>query len=299
MIKTRHLLVRLFLLSLFGTNSLLFAQTASEISLALRPLPTFIYGVTVDSIEELPDTIDSLKSLAVKPMTRVVFDPWQPASDYAPSVSQIYGASFVMGEILDSYSFSQYNLTQYKQRTKSYFNNMKNIVDIWEVGNEINGEWLGGTTAVVAKVSGAYDIVKAAGGRTALTLYYNPQCWEKPSHEMFRWVTTNIPARIKQGVDYVWVSYYEEDCNNYQPNWSDVMNRLSAIFPNSKIGIGECGTRQEDKKAELVKRYYSLKVNLPAFVGGYFWWYFKQDMVPKTQPLWDVLNTTLTENPVP
>jgi hypothetical protein len=143
----------------------------------------------------------------------------------------------------------------------------------------------------------AYDIVKLGGGRTALTLYYNPQCWEKPSHEMFRWATQNIPDRLKQGLDYVWVSYYEEDCNNYQPNWQDVMSRVSRLFPNSKVGIGECGTRQADKKAELVKRYYTLKLNLPSFVGGYFWWYFKQDMVPKTQPPWNTLNTAISASP--
>jgi hypothetical protein len=45
------------------------------------------------------------------------------------------------------------------------------------VGNDINGEWLGTTPDVVAKMKGAYDLVKARGNRTALTLYYNHNCF--------------------------------------------------------------------------------------------------------------------------
>lgn len=42
---------------------------------------------------------------------------------------------------------------------------MSASVDIWVIGNEINGEWLGDTAGVVAKMTGAYDVVKAAGKR--------------------------------------------------------------------------------------------------------------------------------------
>jgi hypothetical protein len=62
--------------------------------------------------------------------TRVVFDEWQPATDYTNAVSQIYNNSFIMGEILDSFSFKEYTLTQYQRRTKEYFNAMKNTVDV-------------------------------------------------------------------------------------------------------------------------------------------------------------------------
>ncbi|MFM8313841.1 MAG: hypothetical protein ACKOA8_06110 [Deltaproteobacteria bacterium] len=261
-----------------------------------RALPDKLYGVTIDSISSLPATLDALSSLSKKPMTRIVFDEWQPATLYTSAVSQIYSKSYVLGEILDSSAMKQYSLAQYKARTSEYLKAMYSTVDLWEVGNEINGEWLGGTSAVVAKMSAAFDLVKAKNAKTALTLYYNPDCWAKPSHEMFRWATQNIPDRMKTGLDYVLVSYYEEDCNNYQPDWQNVMSRVAQLFPNSKVGIGECGTRDPAKKAALSKQYYSLKLNIPSFIGGYFWWYFKQDMVPKTQPLWTVLNDMISQN---
>jgi len=58
--------------------------------------------------------------------------------------------------------------------------------------------------------------------------------------------------------------------------------------------IGECGTQAVNKKQALLTKYYRMKVNVPAFVGGYFWWYFRQDMVPKTKPLWKTLNQLIS-----
>jgi hypothetical protein len=264
---------------------------------ALRPLPAKVYGVTLDDISSLSASLDSLGSLGKMVMARVVFDRWQPATDYTNAVSKIYPKSYVMGEILDSFAFKEYSLAQYKARTSEYLSAMANTVDLWEIGNEINGEWLGGTSAVVAKMTAAYDLVKSKGQRAALTLYYNPNCWAKPSHEMFLWAANNIPARMKSGLDYVWVSYYEDDCNNYQPDWKQVMTKLGAMFPNSKIGIGECGTTDPAKKADFIKRYYSLRPVVANFAGGYFWWYFHPDMIPKTEPLWSVLNQVLISQP--
>jgi hypothetical protein len=32
---------------------------------------------------------------------------------------------------------------------------------------------------------------------------------------------------------------------------------------------------------------------VPDYVGGYFWWYFAEDMVPKTKPLFATLSAAL------
>ena len=294
-IKLNSVVLIIWLIFWVGARGALSASEPEEIS--LRPLPEKIYGITLDSVDEPSEIVDAIQSLSKMPMSRIVFDKWRPASDYKLPASQIYQKSFVMGELLDSYYFAAYNLSQYKARTRDYLKVLGSKVDLWEVGNEINGEWLGRTSDVVAKMTAAFDIVKARGGRTALTLYYNPNCWAKPSHEMFKWTNTNVPNRIKGGLDYVFVSYYEEDCNNFQPDWTSVMTQVSAMFPNSKVGIGECGTRDESKKEGLLKQYYSMNLTIPSFVGGYFWWYFNQDMVPKSKPLWGVLNQVISTQP--
>ena len=32
--------------------------------------------------------------------------------------------------------------------------------------------------------------------------------------------------------------------------------------------------------------YYNMEITTPNYVGGYFWWYGKQDLVPKSKALW-------------
>lgn len=255
--------------------------------------PDVVVGVTIDSIENLSDIVTSLKKLPVRITARVVFDEYVPATDYLDAVTKIHEVSDVMGELLDSYEVKNYSAKAYKDRTAEYLDLLKNHVDIWEIGNEINGEWLGAPSAVATKMISAYELVKGRGKKTALTLYYNEGCWEKKENEMFAWAEKNVTAKMKQGLDYVWLSYYEDDCNGLQPDWNRVFKKLGKMFPNSKLGFGEVGTKLKDRKSAYVKRYYRLKVNHPRFVGGYFWWYFNQDMVPATKPLWKTLHSTI------
>jgi hypothetical protein len=191
-----------------------------------------MYGITIDDISGLTATTTALSQLAKKPTTRIVFDEWQPASGYRNAAVAINKVSYVMGEILDSSAMDQYTVQQYLNRTSEYMAALGDVVNIWEIGNEINGEWLGNNADVVAKMTGAYDLAKGQGKTAALTLYYNQDCWSNPANEMFTWANANIPARMKTGLDYVLVSYYEEDCNGLVPDWNAVFTKLSAMFPN-------------------------------------------------------------------
>ena len=225
-----------------------------------------INGVTIDSISNINDIVTSLKNLSSKPTTRIVFDEFIAASTYKTAVAKIKDVSFVMGEILDSFYLNQYTVASYEQRTVEYLNTLGDCVDIWEIGNEINGEWVGTTSEVVQKMKSAYDQVKLRGKKAALTLYYNEGCWEDPKNEMFTW-TANIPDEMVQNLDYVFVSYYEDDCNDLQPDWPVVFKRLAEKFPKSKIGFGEVGTLNKANKAEFINRYYKLKITEPNYVG--------------------------------
>ena len=251
-----------------------------------------VYGVTIDAVNKLSTTVASLSKLHFKPTTRIVFDEWVAATQYQSAVTQIHPVSFIMGEILDSYYMKQYNLTQYTDRTNEYVNLFGNNVDIWEIGNEVNGEWCGTIADVVAKVNAAYNIVKAKNLTTELTLYYNKGCC-KSSNEMFYWVNKNLSASMRAGLNYVLISYYEDDCNNLQPNWKPVFDSLHTLFPNSKIGFGECGTNKSANKAPYINRYYTMNITTPKYIGGYFWWYYRQDCIPYTKTLWTTINNAM------
>lgn len=273
------------------------ATTASTSIASGRIVPTPLYGVTMDDISGLSYITTALSKLAKMPTTRIVFDETVAPSYYRNAAVAINKVSYVMGEILDSQYVDTVTVPGYIDRTNQYLNALSDVVDIWEIGNEINGEWLGNNADVVAKMTGAYDLVKSQNKTTALTLYYNKDCWSRKSNEMFTWANTNIPTRMKQGLDYVLISYYEADCNNLKPDWPTVFHNLALMFPNSKIGFGETGSTSRTGKADYMTRYYTMKINEPKYVGGYFWWYAREDVVPYTKALWSTLNSAISATP--
>jgi hypothetical protein len=281
-----------------GTRLATTASTASgaaTTAMARRTIPAPVYGVTVDDVTNLSAIVASLAGLVHMPTTRIVFDEFVPAAEYRTAALQIAGVSYVMGLLLDSSAFNQYDLRGYAARVVEYLDALADTVDVWEIGNEINGEWLGPTPHVAAKIAVAYELVKRRGGVTALTLYYNQDCWEDPHHEMFTWAKANVPDSMKQGLDYVLVSYYEDDCNGLRPDWPAVFHRLAGLFPRARLGFGEVGTEDPRRKADVIRHYYGLKIDEPRYVGGHFWWYYKQDMVPHSKQFWSVLNEVIAQ----
>lgn len=279
--------IRLYLIFSFLVSVLLQITSYSQHSKNM-------YGVTIDGIGNINSIVASLGNHSRRMTTRIVFDEWQPASGYLAAVNKIDTVSDIMGEILDSYYMNSYNVPQFQARALEYIVLLGDKVDIWEIGNEVNGEWLGNKDSVMAKIYYAFAIAKKRQYKTAMTLYYNHNCWEDPRNEMFRWVNENVYQKMKNNLDYVLVSYYEDDCNNYQPNWQQVFDSLHVIFPNAKLGIGECGTTNASRKAEYITRYYTMNITTPNYIGGYFWWYYRQDCVPwNTKPLWQVLENAI------
>jgi len=264
-----------------------------------------IYGITFDDPYKYKQIVDSLTVIGRKVTARLVFDENMAAKEYVTPAREIHKVAFVMGELLDSLYVKTLSVDQYKARTTEYLKALNGSVDIWEIGNEANGDWLGSGIAV--KFYESFKLVKAAKQKTALTLYYNSTCIPKDkSFEMFAWAKKNIPADMKSGLDYVFISYYEDDCPGAKPNWPTVFRQLAGLFPNSKIGFGEVGTKAKNKKedakavtarkTEYINRYYSMKISEPNYVGGYFWWYGSQDFVPSTKPLLKVFNNAIQIN---
>lgn len=252
-----------------------------------------MYGVTITSILRLPETVESLSKLPYKPTTRIVFDEWMEPEYYNSAVFEINKVSYIMGELLDSYAFDDYDLKEYKKRVSSYLNYYPEKVDIWEIGNEVNGEWLGNTKSVMQKINAGFDLVEAKKQKTAITFFYNIGCTEDPDNEMFKWIQTNISKKMRTGLDYVFISYYDDQCNMGEPDWNQVFDILHAMFPNAKLGIGECGAHDKGNAETTIKKYYGMSVSNQSFVGGFFWWFFKRDCVPYTKPIWKVLSDAM------
>ncbi|QQR52680.1 hypothetical protein IPG36_00955 [bacterium] len=274
----------------------------------MRAVPDPLYGVTADDVSNTAAIIASSQHFSHLPTTRIVFDENTTPSDYTTAVNALQPYTYLLGELSDSEYMAAQTVQQYHDRTASFLAAFGTKIDIWEIGNEVNGDWTGPYTDVAAKITDAYHQVAAAGKRSELTLWYNPGCAGSARElDPVSFANQYLPSDVKSGLTYVTNSYYETQCNNYRPTAAVVttlMQQLHAIFPNSKLGFGEIGLPNPatantlSKAQDIANYYYSLNINLPYYIGGYFYWYYAEDALPyTTKPIWQTLNTAFTNMP--
>jgi hypothetical protein len=298
-------------------------------TIAGRSVPSPIYGVTLDDVSNPSGKVSSLSMLVRVPTARIVFDTGENPTYYVKPIQQFRPVSYIMGELIDSSYMTHYKTVSAVQSwTASYTATLGSLVDIWEVGNEVNGNWLSRQSNgadVLPKIEAMYDIVSNLGGATAITFFYEGEPSDRNNciaadhggNDMFTWITQqfqlNLPPaqrpaeteKIRLGLNYALISWYPDQCPGEKPNWPWVYTTLANIFPNAKVGFGELGTAnpQNGSNSEISKisAYYPMAKTvsgLPArYIGGYFWWYFAEEMVPWPGSLGAVLNAALAAGP--
>lgn len=248
----------------------------------------YIYGITVDdswyediSISKI---VEKIKTLPQKPTVRIVMSTEKKPKEYIELFKQIDKVADIMATPVDSSQMIEYkDIDSYRQRFVDSYKYLKDYVDIWEIGNEINGEdWLGDDEKFISdKMLSAYEFIHQTKSKTALTLYYTKPHSQKT--EMKDWIELYLPQGIKDNLNYLFVSYYEDDNDGYIPNWKEIFTYLEKIFPNSKLGIGECSSTKANTSINEKQAKYDYYYNMPKYtknyIGGYFWWYFVQDFV--------------------
>lgn len=274
------------------------------------PPPTsWLWGLTSDDpTSSTAQQVDALKSLPLRTMVRTVFDlpsgGHPVAGDYVSSLTALAAVADVMGQPVDSSYMPSLTLTAVQARMTEYLGALGPFVSVWEVGNEVNGNWLG--PGVMPKIEAMFDAVKGAGKPTALTFYYeNPAT---PGYDLIPWADANIPPghRMRTGLDYVLVSYYEDQNNGHQLTQAELdalFGALATRFPNAKLGFGEFGwgnsiPTSAATRADMLRRFHGYRIpSVPAYVGGGFYWHFLQTMVPKTAPDWSVFADLEAQSP--
>lgn len=248
----------------------------------MKNLPDKLFGLTVDRVydEDDPQLLTNIVGKlalirqnhpAAKPVVRIVFDfdseefrknRYQynrsdfiaEAKAYRPAIEKIREQAFVMGEIVDSSEvflchYDPRETAVYVERMRAYVEILGDLVDIWEVGNEINGEWVGWggsawrdpnitiqqmtatRTRVKNEIAGALGALKAIkpSAVTAVTYYFNDDddgkhSWtedkkvnlqtgklESFGHEygMMKWAEEC--RAMFADVNYIFISYYQDD----------------------------------------------------------------------------------------
>ncbi|MBV8147783.1 MAG: hypothetical protein JO092_01685 [Candidatus Eremiobacteraeota bacterium] len=283
------------------------------VALALAKPPDPLVGMTYDHLGG--DYTAPVTSLGVRPTIRIPFDPDTTPSDYAAGVRNLAPIAHLMAEPVDSSEVKATPLAAYRSKFATFLAAFQNF-ELWEVGNELNGEWLGGkayTHAVglsnppVAKAYAAWKVVSAARKATVLTLYYEPPRTVTAGYAMIEWARRNFAALpdMANGLDYVFISYYETDNDDIRPTpaqWSQLFGELHVIFPNAQLGFGEvgldcplgktgrhCGHPTLAQAESIMRYYYRLVPHLPVgarWAAGDFWWYAAEDFEPTTKPLY-------------
>ena len=271
-------------------------------------------GITITSIKDIDQTLSVIRSSEKKLTVRVVIRPNVSMDEYKQAIETLRPHAYIMVEILDANNWAPASAESLSNLTEEAIQAFGNKVDIWEVGNELNGSWLGSSPQEInQKVEATYDVVKRHGGRTAITLNYwsHRGCYEKSWENLDSYVGT-MPEKLHQ-VDYMFLSVYEFSCNPaQQPSSSDLAETLKSLgktFPSAKLGIGEIAANgPDDEKAEsdlatkkrIAKRYYGMHNELTEavgsrYVGGYFWWYFYEDAVTRDTHMWPTLKNLLNK----
>lgn len=272
-------------------------------------------GVTLESVRHLGAIEQALARHSFRPTARIVFQRHAGPARYARAVRRLDDVAHLMGEVLDSTAVRRTSVREYRSRTRAFVRRFGSRLDFYEIGNELNGEWLGRPRTINAKVAAAYDVVEeqhaGLGLRSVITLNYWPSrdCY---AHE---WEATlpfarRMPARVRHGVDVVLLSFYETACSPRAHPSADqlgsTLRALTRIFPAAQVGIGELGAQGRAdglprdptlaEKQRIGRRYVGMHHRLradvgPRYLGGYFWWYYATDAVPWDRPrsLWPTL----------
>lgn len=282
-------------------------------------LPKPLRGITLDSIENLNQSLNLIKSSSQKLTVRVVMDSDESLDNYGKAVEALHPHAYVMVQVVDSQEMAQKSVADVRSRAAQAMAKFGDKVDLWEVGNELNGDWAGSSPGEInAKAQAAYDAISSKGGRTAITLNYwsGSDCYQN-SWEATLPYAQAMPAKLKN-VDYLFLSVYETACDPHQrPSSSDLsqtLGKLGEIFPKAQLGIGEVGaqdtsdglsdTPDKSEKERIANYYYGMHSDLAQkvggrYTGGYFWWYFHRDAVQPLQgsggdSIWPTLQRLLT-----
>ncbi|MBV9284522.1 MAG: hypothetical protein JO176_07890 [Acidimicrobiia bacterium] len=293
-----------------------------------RPVPAPIDGVTIDDVSTISDVVAGAEAFGHFPTTRVVLDYGGTSNtEYADAVRQLAPHSYVMAELLDSSDMpqAQDDPSAEHNRIAGYLSDLGRYVDIWEVGNEVNGDWTcaanpcdsAGYKAGADMTVAAYQQVSAAGYPAALTLYYNPGCPSDPGEPdpityTNTFFTSPTATQMRSGLRYVLLSYYETQCDNQRPSagaLAGYLQQLHSLYPNAQVGFGEVGLPNEIGKCgpgcydarrypsataqaeSIIKYYCGLDPGLSYYAGGCFWWYYAEDALPyRGNAIWQAIN---------
>lgn len=307
------------------------------LQMALDPkrAPSMRFGLTLDEsildrIDQYPWIVDMIKRSGAN-WVRLVFRA-NPAdftysrissfNEYDGIVAALRkGGIRVMGTILDTNQWPT-TLTPeiYAARTRNLVLHYEDQIKSWEIGVEINGDWLGGLRSPLPQDT-IFRIHQAAaaqvkridpGLETVTTLYWWDGTAPDASHSLFGWLERYQPRGFGRDVDVVGLSLWPGD-NPVGMAFDRIFERVSQYFPDKHVMLTNFGY-VEDKdlhgywwlapddveggRRDLMVYYTTAACAFPRSLCGGFWWQTLDQILPQRRrsgDLYRVFSRTLQQ----
>ncbi len=209
----------------------------------------------------------------------------------------------VMGCVLDTAQWPRAMTPAiYAARAGNLAAHYRGRVASWEVGNEINGDWLGGARAplspeqVFAIYSAAPAAVRAADPRAEIevSLYWWEETAPDRAHSLSGWLADFVPKGFGRGVDAVGLDVFPED-NPAGLGLERGFLELSHALPSKTLLLSSFGYVEGDKllgywwlspenvdgaRKDLTVLYTAASCAMPGSVCGGFWWQTLDQLLP-------------------
>lgn len=209
----------------------------------------------------------------------------------------------VLGAILDTTQWPKAMTPEaYAERVKNIVLHYKGQVSSWEVGSEINGDWLGGASDPLS-LDQVFKIYSAGAAKakeldpdteTMATLYWWEATAPDRAHSLSGWLKRYAPQGFGRNVDMVGVELYPED-NPVGMALERAFDTVADAVPTKKLMLSSFGYVEKDQlkgywwlapddvdggRKDLVILYTVASCAMRSSVCGGFWWQTLDQMLP-------------------
>ncbi len=282
-----------------------------------RRAPGLRFGLTLD--ENLLKRLDDLEWIAEAvrrsgaDWVRLVFRPnsadflyssLRSFNEYDGVVEELAKNKIkVMGCVLDATAWPKTMTPElYAERTKNLVLHFRGKISSWEVGTELNGDWLGGASApftpeqVYRTYTAGVDKVKELDPalETVATLY----AWEETAPDRDHALSAWLPVQVKRGfgrnLDVVGLSIQPEE-NPLGMGFERVFDAVGDAMPGQKLMVSSLGYVEKEEvkgywwlapddvdgaRKDLTILYATASCAMPRSLCGGFWWQTLDQMLP-------------------
>jgi hypothetical protein len=272
-------------------NDLLLAAYGTQVARAMPSITPWV-GVTIDTMHRYRENVDLAEGLTDPyGWVRIVMDPGTRFEAYAPVVrrAQVAGLK-VMGQPIDSFYATAFPGPAYLHRIQRAVTALPTM-DAWEIGNEVNGGWLGPGMADRVDSAAVWMRANHPDKTVVVTLYWQIGT-DAPQWSTFNWIRDELKASTIRDTDVFLLSTWIEDAPMGLA-YDRILRALHDALAGASVGIGELGywgrgtarawwygdpQSITDGRRIVLDQLYRASLGYSWSVGGVFWWYFAEDV---------------------